>query len=550
MWNILAMVMPARTDPDSIRALLDDAARCVSSAPGQAANLADQALRAAQALGDLALCAEAGLILARAHLEDGRCAEASRHAFRAVGWAEIQDKTTVGAAAALVAGQALLAGGDTPGAVAYGLRARDLAGSQADWVQVVEGQLVMARGQARAGAKAAAADCANDARETAERHELPLLHAQALILLGSIRRTESERRNREQAVSDLRRAMRMLAGQRGTWTVEAELQLSLALEALGEADQALAHARNALMQARRAEDGALLARCALRLGALEMGAGRTVEAKLLLNEAAEFGAGPEVRADIALLLAGADEKVGAFPSACEHLKRAVQAKEEAAALAESRLVGCVAARAEFELGKLAAETDRIRSVELVEAGKALHRTLEENRQLQQQLQVMSTTDPLTRVCNRRQFMVLAEREFSRSSRYNQALTLAIVDIDGLGAINENQGHAVGDEVLRTLAKRCAEGLRDIDVIGRIGGDEFAIALVATAGDDALKTAERIRQFLAGVEVNLNGSRVRSTVSIGLADRGERDQLLNTLFRRAEAALAKARQAGGNRVVAF
>ena len=116
------------------------------------------------------------------------------------------------------------------------------------------------------------------------------------------------------------------------------------------------------------------------------------------------------------------------------------------------------------------------------------RQLDQRKKLFHQAQ----TDPLTKTLNRRGFMEKAEMEFKRLQRHQTDLAVLVLDIDLFKIINDNYGHATGDRALITFTQACLESLRDIDVLGRIGGDEFAVLLPSTTGDNALIVAERIR----------------------------------------------------------
>lgn len=103
---------------------------------------------------------------------------------------------------------------------------------------------------------------------------------------------------------------------------------------------------------------------------------------------------------------------------------------------------------------------------------------------------MARTDFLTRLPNRRYFFELAEQELSRTQRYNNPLLIMMMDIDFFKTVNDCYGHKAGDLVLQKLANVCLAVLREVDVIGRMGGEEFAILLPETSGCDAKEAAER------------------------------------------------------------
>jgi len=173
----------------------------------------------------------------------------------------------------------------------------------------------------------------------------------------------------------------------------------------------------------------------------------------------------------------------------------------------------------------------------------------ENARLFDEVQRLATLDGLTNTYNRRHFMELAHLAFETARRFGQPLTALMLDVDHFKAINDEFGHHVGDQVLRTLADRCRTALRTIDVLGRYGGEEFAILLPGTTRRNAAKIlAERIRHRVAEDPVQTDAGPVRVTVSVGVAAMEAGTRNPEELFKRADAALYDAKQAGRNRVV--
>jgi diguanylate cyclase (GGDEF)-like protein len=164
------------------------------------------------------------------------------------------------------------------------------------------------------------------------------------------------------------------------------------------------------------------------------------------------------------------------------------------------------------------------------------------------LEVLATRDSLTGAHNRRSFLQLAEHELDRARRGTRTVSLLMLDIDRFKSINDTHGHPVGDAVIRTLASTCQSALRSVDVLGRLGGEEFAIVLPETGTEGALRVAERLRQSLAEAEVPEGGKALSFTVSVGVAEwlPGEGlDQLLS----RGDQALYAAKNTGRNKVCA-
>jgi diguanylate cyclase (GGDEF)-like protein len=173
----------------------------------------------------------------------------------------------------------------------------------------------------------------------------------------------------------------------------------------------------------------------------------------------------------------------------------------------------------------------------------------DNAQLIQDLEDLATTDGLTRLYNRRYFMERAESEFERSRRYRRDLSVFLIDADHFKAINDNHGHEVGDRALRLLAAACREGLRQLDVIGRYGGEELVVLLPETSAGVAFEAAERLRQGIEQVQIPLPEGAIRLTVSIGVATAGPETETVAALINQADRALYDAKRNGRNRVVA-
>ena len=155
---------------------------------------------------------------------------------------------------------------------------------------------------------------------------------------------------------------------------------------------------------------------------------------------------------------------------------------------------------------------------------------------------------MTGLANRRYFIEQAELELSRHNRYSTELSLIMLDIDFFKKINDTYGHNVGDLVLQKIAEVSRTILRDVDIIGRIGGEEFAILLPETNIEDSIKVAERLRTEISNASVFLEKEEVKFTSSFGVvaANKSNIDKLLI----KADKALYKAKESGRNRVCSF
>jgi len=179
------------------------------------------------------------------------------------------------------------------------------------------------------------------------------------------------------------------------------------------------------------------------------------------------------------------------------------------------------------------------------------RDISERRALRLELERQATTDSLTGTANRRHFLNTAQKEIERCKRHGGPLSLLMLDIDHFKNVNDTFGHAMGDLALQAVAKACGKRLRSSDLLGRIGGEEFALLLVETDMDKACCAGKRL---LVQVEENelfaKNGQPLRLTISIGVAELRPHEEALSDLMVRADQALYKAKNLGRNRLECF
>jgi diguanylate cyclase (GGDEF)-like protein len=157
-------------------------------------------------------------------------------------------------------------------------------------------------------------------------------------------------------------------------------------------------------------------------------------------------------------------------------------------------------------------------------------------------------DPLTRLFNRRMFDAVAELEHSRMRRQRSDLTLALLDIDHFKAVNDRHGHAAGDDVLVAVAVHLKAMIRREDLLARIGGEEFALLLPQLPLAAARRQAERLRQAIELLEIEVDGTVLGVTVSIGIVAVGRGERAIDTARAAADDALYRAKASGRNRVV--
>lgn len=179
---------------------------------------------------------------------------------------------------------------------------------------------------------------------------------------------------------------------------------------------------------------------------------------------------------------------------------------------------------------------------------ALYRDINARKHVEARLEHMATTDPLTGVANRRQFMELAETEFSRARRYERPFSVVMLDIDRFKAVNDKYGHAVGDAALVKVAEVCHGVIRESDSLCRFGGEEFVVLLPETSQADAHILAERVRTALANSTVALGDISLWITASFGIAEMSLAHRSVQDVLIAADAAMYVAKDCGRNRVV--
>lgn len=178
------------------------------------------------------------------------------------------------------------------------------------------------------------------------------------------------------------------------------------------------------------------------------------------------------------------------------------------------------------------------------------RDVTEQKSSGDEIRRLITTDLLTGVLSRARFFELADAEVARSERFGTPLSALMIDIDHFKAVNDTFGHAGGDEVLREMGRHLNTILRSIDVIGRLGGEEFAVLLPSIDLDGAKLMADLIRFGTGGIQVSVDGRPVSFTVSIGCAQLGGGTKSVDALLKGADMALYAAKKGGRNRVEVF
>ncbi len=188
-----------------------------------------------------------------------------------------------------------------------------------------------------------------------------------------------------------------------------------------------------------------------------------------------------------------------------------------------------------------------KTVALNIANKQLAKELEEKKELEKHLTHQASTDPLTGLMNRRSFFSVCSKEMKRAIRSNTELSFLTVDIDKFKDVNDTYGHPFGDEVIRSIAGQMIENTREMDYVGRIGGEEFAILMPAADMDSAFHMADRLRANIAKHKIIFENEITQVSVSIGLSCLRKEDSEMETIVERSDKALYEAKDSGRNKV---
>lgn len=168
---------------------------------------------------------------------------------------------------------------------------------------------------------------------------------------------------------------------------------------------------------------------------------------------------------------------------------------------------------------------------------------EELKEATDQLEELERTDALTDIHNRYSIMKILDTEVDRAKRYGNPLSVFMYDVDHFKRVNDTHGYRVGDDILYSLTKVVKDSLRDIDIVGRYGGEEFLVIMPSTILSDAIDVAQRVCETVS----NHKFSQIKQlTISIGLVELGK-DESMDMFFTRADKLLYKSKESGRNRV---
>ncbi|OGA47957.1 MAG: hypothetical protein A3F74_02570 [Betaproteobacteria bacterium RIFCSPLOWO2_12_FULL_62_58] len=167
-----------------------------------------------------------------------------------------------------------------------------------------------------------------------------------------------------------------------------------------------------------------------------------------------------------------------------------------------------------------------------------------------QIKLLSETDELTGIFNKRAIDIVSERIFKQAARYDRRLSLLMIDSDSLKTINDTYGHDAGNRLLKLTVQCIQSQLREADIVGRYGGDEFLVLLPETRGSGAAGVAARVRQSIAATPLSIRDKTVQITVSIGIASYPEDGNDFETIMKKADQAMYASKNKGKNQVTVY
>lgn len=236
-------------------------------------------------------------------------------------------------------------------------------------------------------------------------------------------------------------------------------------------------------------------------------------------------------------------------AALQHYKQFFTLKEATLGAENTRKIEALKATYQLELSKKEAEIYRIHNQEL-------QHEIEERKRVEAILEKLAIYDPLTNLFNRRQFDILSMKEIERSARYRRPLAMLMLDLDHFKDVNDLHGHLTGDRVLIRISAMIQQLLREADIVGRYGGEEFVVLMPETTADQAFEAAERLRQAISESRYESSAGAFTISISIGIGT-GFEDALgevhavdLNDLLHQADQALYAAKRGGRNQSSLF
>ena len=242
------------------------------------------------------------------------------------------------------------------------------------------------------------------------------------------------------------------------------------------------------------------------------------------------------------------QALGDFESALDRCKKYYDTRQSLADSINDQKMQTLEVAYRTETAQKEAEIARLKNVELEKEITERKRVEKALRQSEEQYRQLAAIDPLTGINNRRHFFELAQCELNRSRRFNRPLTAMMVDIDHFKKINDTFGHHRGDVVLKRCTDLIKGCLREMDIVGRYGGEEYSILLPETNLEQGVKVAERLVHVFRETPLKVDQEEAFVTISVGVAElRGDMD--LDTLIDKADHAMYSAKGAGRNRYIA-
>lgn len=244
------------------------------------------------------------------------------------------------------------------------------------------------------------------------------------------------------------------------------------------------------------------------------------------------------------LLADMYELQGDLKQALVQLKLFYQVKETIFNENTAKRIAILQVIHQVERAKRDAKIQYLKTIEL-------QKEIEERKEAESALEELATIDPLTGVFNRREFFVVAEREIQSVLQRQQPLSTIVLDLDHFKAINDNYGHTIGDRVLTAVAKIIRDNLRKAEIVGRMGGDEFAILLPESDRLQGQQIAQRLKEKIVSQSFKFDRGTFSLTASLGIAEleRGC-DNSFTVLLDHADQAMYSAKRSGRNRITTY
>jgi diguanylate cyclase (GGDEF)-like protein len=198
--------------------------------------------------------------------------------------------------------------------------------------------------------------------------------------------------------------------------------------------------------------------------------------------------------------------------------------------------------------------DKRELISRIDVGKRFIQLHQKLREASHQLHILSITDGLTQILNRRALLERLEEELYRANRENAFFSLVMLDIDHFKKVNDKYGHQAGDKVLVEVVNRVKSKLRSYDIIGRYGGEEFVVGIFGADKEMGINKAEDFRRCIDEKEFEYNDKKLKISISLGVSyqkiedSKSDISQLLDDLSKKADSALYRAKETGRNKVV--